>query len=79
MTMKTTHKQNLMTTALVGALVLLGVAAPAPACAGRRAADKPNFVFILADNLGYGEIGCYGGGLTRGAATPRIDKLASEG
>ncbi len=31
------------------------------------------------DNLGYGEVGCYGGGLTRGAATPRIDKLAREG
>jgi arylsulfatase len=44
-----------------------------------HAADKPNIVFILTDNLGYGEIGCYGGGLTRGAATPRIDSLASEG
>jgi arylsulfatase len=41
--------------------------------------DKPNILFILADNLGYGELGCYGGGATRGAPTPRIDKLASEG
>jgi len=40
---------------------------------------KPNIVFVLADNLGYGEIGAYGGGLTRGAATPRIDSLAREG
>jgi arylsulfatase len=40
---------------------------------------KPNIVFILMDNLGYGEPGCYGGGIVRGAATPRIDKLASEG
>jgi len=40
---------------------------------------KPNVVFILMENLGYGEPGCYGGGITRGAATPRIDKLASEG
>jgi len=40
---------------------------------------KPNIVFLLMDNLGYGEPGCYGGGLTRGAATPRIDKLAAEG
>ncbi len=40
---------------------------------------KPNVVFILVDNLGYGEIGCYGGRLTRGSATPRIDKLATEG
>lgn len=43
------------------------------------AAEKPNIVFILMDNLGYGEVGCYGGGIVRGAATPRIDKLASEG
>jgi arylsulfatase len=46
-----------------------------------QAADarKPNIVFILMDNLGYGELGCYGGGITRGAPTPRIDKLATEG
>ena len=43
------------------------------------AADKPNIVLILMDNLGYGELGCYGGGILRGAPTPRIDKLASEG
>jgi arylsulfatase A-like enzyme len=40
---------------------------------------KPNFVFILMDNLGYGEVGVYGGGITRGAPTPRIDGLAAEG
>ena len=39
----------------------------------------PNIVLILADNLGYGELGVYGGGITRGAATPRIDALAREG
>src|SRR5580698_5424670 len=42
-------------------------------------AAKPNIVFILMDNLGYGELGVYGGGITRGAPTPRLDKLASEG
>ncbi|KAF5597929.1 arylsulfatase A [Fusarium pseudocircinatum] len=41
--------------------------------------SKPNIVLILADNLGWGELGCYGGGSLRGAATPRIDKLATEG
>jgi arylsulfatase len=41
--------------------------------------NKPNIVFILMDNLGYGEPGCYGGGALRGAPTPRIDKLATEG
>jgi arylsulfatase A-like enzyme len=43
------------------------------------ASKKPNIVFILVDNLGYGELGVYGGGILRGAPTPRIDKLASEG
>lgn len=41
--------------------------------------SKPNIVLILADNLGWGELGCYGGGSLRGAATPRIDELASQG
>jgi arylsulfatase len=39
----------------------------------------PHVVLILADNLGWGELGCYGGGILRGAPTPRIDRLASEG
>jgi arylsulfatase A-like enzyme len=43
------------------------------------ATKKPNIVFILTDNLGYGELSVYGGGILRGAPTPRIDKLASEG
>jgi arylsulfatase A-like enzyme len=40
---------------------------------------QPNIILILADNLGWGELGCYGGGALRGAPTPRIDKLAAEG
>jgi arylsulfatase len=43
------------------------------------AESKPNIVLILMDNFGYGELGVYGGGITRGAPTPRIDKLAEEG
>ena len=42
-------------------------------------AHMPNVVLILADNLGWGELGCYGGGPLRGAPTPRIDALAAEG
>ena len=41
--------------------------------------NPPNIVLIVADNLGWGELGCYGGGALRGAPTPRIDQLASEG
>lgn len=40
---------------------------------------KPNVVVMMVDNLGWGELGCYGGGELRGAATPRLDKLAREG
>ena len=40
---------------------------------------RPNIVFVLADNLGWGELGCYGGGILRGAPTPRIDALAAQG
>ena len=40
---------------------------------------KPNVVFILADNVGYGDMGPYGGGELRGAPTPRTDQLAREG
>jgi arylsulfatase A-like enzyme len=36
---------------------------------------RPNIVFVLCDNVGWGDFSCYGGG----TATPRIDKLASEG
>src|SRR5882757_9708936 len=62
-------------------LVLIASLLPSIALAQNTSADskKPNIVFILMDNLGYGEVGCYGGGIVRGAATPRIDKLATEG
>jgi arylsulfatase len=43
------------------------------------AQEKPNILFILADNLGYGELGVYGGGAARGAPTPRLDRFAAEG
>ncbi len=40
------------------------------------AADKPNVIFILADDLGYGDLGCFGQKLIQ---TPHIDRLAAEG
>lgn len=43
------------------------------------AQDKPNIVLVFMDNFGWGEPGFNGGGIIRGAATPRLDGLASEG
>ena len=37
---------------------------------------QPNVVFILADNVGYGDMGPYGGGELRGMPTPRTEELA---
>ena len=42
-------------------------------------ADKPNILFIVSDDTGYGDLGPYGGGPGRGMPTPSIDKLADEG
>lgn len=40
------------------------------------AAEKPNVVFIMVDDMGYADLGCYGG---RVIATPNVDRLAGEG
>ena len=41
--------------------------------------DRPNIVLVFMDNFGWGELGTYGGGVLRGAPTPRIDSLAEDG
>ena len=43
------------------------------------ASRRPNILFFHIDNLGMGELGCYGGGVVRGAETRRIDAFAREG
>lgn len=43
---------------------------------GRNSARPPNVIFILADDLGYGELGCYGQTLIR---TPHLDQMAQDG
>jgi len=62
----------------------LGLASPGAilgdaALAAPRSAPEaglPNFVFILADDLGYADLGCYGSTVNR---TPNLDRLAAEG
>ncbi len=60
-------KRTLMT------LLLIALASAA------SAQDKPNVVIMLADNVGYGDIGAYGAGEVRGMPTPRIDEIADGG
>ena len=43
------------------------------------AQEKPNIVLVFMDNFGWGEPGFNGGGIVRGAPTPRLDTLASQG
>ena len=58
-------------------LVLLLIALPMSAPAGQRTRQvRPNVVLIMADDLGYGDLSCYGSQKIR---TPLLDGLASEG
>jgi len=58
-----------------GYCMILVVGAVACLLAGSIAA-APNIVYILADDLGYGDLGCYGGKIIQ---TPRIDQMRAEG
>jgi arylsulfatase A-like enzyme len=67
-------------TSVLPCILLLGISLSATAqqaqsTSTRAAGGKPNIVFILVDNVGWGAFGVYGGTIP----TPRIDKLASEG
>lgn len=61
---------------LAAAIGSLCSRSPANADEKPRASSRPNIVFILADDLGYGELGCYGQTKIR---TPNLDRLAAEG
>ena len=45
----------------------------------RSSGRRPNVLVILFDDVGWGDFGCYGGGVAVGAPTPNIDRLARRG
>jgi len=59
--------------AVVAAMLVAGAAHAA------NTSGKPNILFIVSDDTGYGDLGPYGGGEGRGMPTPNIDRLASDG
>ena len=59
-------------TAFLAVLITLGGVAHAQD-------SKPNILFIVSDDTGYGDLGPYGGGEGRGMPTPQIDRMAAEG
>jgi hypothetical protein len=57
-------------------------ALPPPLCAffltalAAHSAEKPNIIFLLADDIGYADLSCYG---AKHAKTPNLDRLAAQG
>lgn len=45
----------------------------------KRTGRRPNVLVVLFDDVGWGDFGCYGGGIAVGAPTPNIDRLARDG
>lgn len=62
--------------ALRAVVVLLSFACIAAGAVSSEAAEQPNIIFILADDLGYGDLSCYG---QKNFKTPNLDRMAKEG
>ena len=72
--MTATTRRDFLKAAGLGIAALAAGPKPAPAAGARE--KRPNLIFILADDLGYGELGCYGQEKIR---TPALDRMAKEG
>jgi arylsulfatase A-like enzyme len=75
---KVTRRDAIRKTAslALGSMVGGSVSQLASGAEQRSAPNRPNIIFILADDLGYGDLGCYGQKRIR---TPNIDRIASQG
>src|SRR6476661_3609552 len=63
-------RRTLLTGAMAGTMML------GHSSGNAQSATQPNILFIMADDLGYADLSCYG---RRDFATPNIDRLAAEG
>ncbi|MBI9017064.1 MAG: sulfatase-like hydrolase/transferase [Phycisphaerae bacterium] len=75
MAIKNSSRRDFLKTAALG-LLAVGASGCSSANDGRKAYAKPNIIIILADDLGWAELGCYGNDFNE---TPAIDKLAKKG
>ena len=55
---------------------LVVILALAVLCGRAYAGDRPNIIFIMADDLGWGDLGCFG---QKEIQTPNIDRMAKQG
>ena len=61
---------------LILAVIAAWILAPIDVFGALKPSNKPNIIVILSDDLGYGELGCYGG---KDAPTPNLDAMAKNG
>ncbi|MEZ5305286.1 MAG: sulfatase-like hydrolase/transferase, partial [Verrucomicrobiales bacterium] len=66
---------KLLRPALIAACLGAAAAASAAAADANAAAPRPNIIVIMSDDMGFSDIGCYGGEID----TPNLDRLAGEG
>ncbi len=69
-------KKDRMNISLIAAIIFLGLMHPSHACAKDRPKNKPNIIYIMLDDAGYGDFGAFGSPFVK---TPHFDRLCSEG